>query len=157
MELSIDVAEPAARHRSRPSQRACEAYDQEAEQPSGRRWVKDQMSEGMACQLNDALVSTNLGQLPLRDNIFALSDGERTFPPLLAERAASLLRAEVMHVGDLVALEKLEVGCLGLGLPAHALASPHVPSHPCRCIALGGPYAPSRPYTPPFTPRYPLP
>ena len=70
------------------------------------------MSEGMACQLNDALVSTNLGQLPPRDTIFALSDGERTFPPLLAERAASLLRAEVMHVGDLVALERLEVGRL---------------------------------------------
>ena len=78
VELSIDVAEPAARHRSRPSQRACEAYDQEAERPLGRRWVKDQMSEGMACQLNDALVSTNLGQLPPRDTIFALSDGERT-------------------------------------------------------------------------------
>ena len=59
-------------------QRACEAYDQEAERPSGRRWVKDQMSEGMACQLNDALMSTNLGQLPPRDTIFALSDGERT-------------------------------------------------------------------------------
>ena len=110
--------------------RACEAYDQEAEQPSGRKWVKDQMSEGMACQLNDALVSTNLGQLPPRDNIFALSDGERSFPPLLAERATSLLRAEVMHVGDLVALEQLEVGCLGLPLP---LPSPRTPLHPLAC------------------------
>ena len=108
--------------------RACEAYDQEAEQPSGRKWVKDQMSEGMACQLNDALVITNLGQLPPRDNIFALSDGERSFPPLLAERATSLLRAEVMHVGDLVALEQLEVGCLGLPLP-----SPRTPLHPLAC------------------------
>ena len=79
VELSIDVAEPAARYRSQPSLRACEAYDQEAEQPSGRRWVKDHIAEGMACQLNDALISSNLGQLPPRDNIFALSDGERPF------------------------------------------------------------------------------
>jgi hypothetical protein len=139
VELSIDVAEPAARHRSRPSQRACEAYDQEAERPLGRRWVKDQMSEGMACQLNDALVSTNLGQLPPRDTIFALSDGERTFPPLLAERAASLLRAEVMHVGDLVSLERLEVG---------RLAPPHPP--PARSPPRPRPPLPASPPPPPL-------
>jgi hypothetical protein len=119
------------------------------------------MSEGMACQLNDALVSTNLGQLPPRDNIFALSDGERTLPPLLAERAASLLRAEVMHVGDLVALEKLEVGCLGLGLPSPPRTRPCIPPHaltpPCTCIALGWSTRPLTPLTPPPPPLPPPP
>ena len=79
--------------------------------------------------------------------------GERTFPPLLAEQAASLLRAEVMHVGHLVAFEKLEVGCLDLPCPhtpSHALTSPYIP---LQVRSLGWPL---RFHIPPYTPCYPL-
>jgi hypothetical protein len=114
LEINIDVAEPAARYSpfsaagQRPL-RTCDAYDAEAQQAAGRRWVKDHLAEGMACHVSDAIIGANLGQLPQRDRVFVLADGERQVPLQLAERTVNGLHAEVMHIGDLAGLEQLEV------------------------------------------------
>ncbi len=120
---SIDVAEPAAH--SVPFPRfddgpgppniirqpltVCDGYEAEARHAAGRKWVKTHVEQGMACHVTEGVISANLAQLPRRDPVFVLADGQRALSDALAERGAAALGSEFMHIGDLAAMLSLDV------------------------------------------------
>ena len=67
MHVALDVVSPAAQYvpaglpkgspTNRPPMTVCDAYDSEAQQSMGRRWVKEHMEQGMSCHVNDAIVA----------------------------------------------------------------------------------------------------
>ena len=117
--IALDVVSPAAQFApagpfkgslvNRPPMTVCDAYDSEAQQSMGRRWVKEHMEQGMSCHVNDAIVAANLAQLPLKQPIFVLADGQRELPEQLVARARAMLQAELMHIGDLADLAKVQL------------------------------------------------
>jgi len=117
--IALDVVSPAAQYvpagppkgspTNRPPMTVCDAYDSEAQQSMGRRWVKEHMEQGMSCHVNDAIVAANLAQLPLKQPIFVLADGQRELPEQLVARARATLQAELMHIGDLADLAKVQL------------------------------------------------
>ena len=95
---SIDVAEPAAH--SVPFPRfddgpgppniirqpltVCDGYEAKARHAAGRKWVKTHVEQGMACHVTEGVISANLAQLPRRDPVFVLADGQRALSDALA-------------------------------------------------------------------------
>lgn len=145
IELTIDVAEPAAHsvpfHVTsaesllREPSTVCEGYDAEAQSPLGRRWVKELLEGGMACQLSEDELGASLGMLPRRHPVFVVADGGRALPEALAKHAAGLLNIDFHTLPQLAQR---------LAIKLDTYQSPAVEHHVCSRAdtLLGNAYSP---------------
>ncbi len=107
--VSRDVAEPAARpvgsswpgdHQSGPPTGRCDMYGAEARHASGRSWVKELVSQGAACRLNDAVLRGNLLRLPPKDPILLVPDGATVIESSVSEEVTEKLGTSLRTVTD---------------------------------------------------------